>query len=68
MPHKIAFQREGKTIIAEVYNHILEPFEAGGYKHQLIYFAKDSEGKKYRVPKSDVIVSGRGKKKKRKSA
>jgi len=63
--HKIAFEREGKTVIGKVYNWILEPLEAGGkYKHQLIYFAEDQYGRRYRVPKSEVLLKSQEKPKK----
>lgn len=63
--HRIAFNRDGKTMIAEIYNYILEPLDAGGkHKHQLIYFAKDKDGKRYRVPKSDVLIQSSSRAKK----
>jgi len=67
-PKAITFNREGRNIIGTVYNYILEPSAGGRYKHQLIYFVKDSDGKRYRVPKVDVITMGKLKTKKSKKS
>ncbi len=57
----IAFQRDGYNIFADVLQVNLEP--GTGDKYQLVYFAKDIAGRKYRVPKTDVIIEGRRRKK-----
>jgi hypothetical protein len=55
----IAFQRNGRTIIAQVYSRYLEPQGNGEYLEVL--FCEDSSGSRYRVPRNEVIVQGRKK-------
>jgi hypothetical protein len=54
----IAFQRNGRTIIAQVYKTYFEP-QGNGYLEVL--FCEDSSGSRYRVPRNEVIVQGRKK-------
>jgi hypothetical protein len=57
MPKSIAFRREGRVIIAEVYSRYMEPLgKHTGYLEVL--FCQDSDGHRYRVLKSDVLMSG----------
>lgn len=53
----IAFQREGKTIIAQVFLTTREPSETGNGR-QVVFFCKDETGHKYRVPRSEVVFYG----------
>jgi hypothetical protein len=55
----IAFQRNGRTVIAQVYSRYLEP--QGDGKYLEVLFCEDSSGSRYRVPISEVIVQGRKK-------
>ena len=67
---QIIFQRQGKNIIAKIIGINLEPLDTGNGK-QVVFFCQDSGGKRYRVPKSEVIAKGvkpRSKKKARKLA
>lgn len=62
MTPAIAFQREGRNILAEVIGTNIEPL---GNTRQVVFFCRDSEGNRYRVPKSEVIVQGRKREKKK---
>ena len=55
----IAFQRNGRTIIAQVYKKYIEP--QGDGKCLEVLFCEDSAGSRYRVPKSEVVLQGRKK-------
>ena len=55
----IAFLRNGRTIIAQVYNRYMEP--QGNGKYLEVLFCEDSTGSRYRVPRNEVIVQGRKK-------
>ena len=63
--------RRGKTfLVADIILTALEPL---GNSRQVVFFCRDKDGNKYRVPKSEVVVMGRkpesrSKKKKRKCA
>lgn len=52
----VAFQRNGKTIIAQVYKTYMEP--QGDGKYLEVLFCEDSSGSRYRVPRNEVIVKG----------
>lgn len=56
MTKVIAFQREGKTIIAQVYSRYMEPQNDKRYLE--VFFCEDSDGRRYRVEKPDVLLSG----------
>jgi hypothetical protein len=58
----IAFNREGRNIFADIIKTAIEPLDN---THQVVFFCQDSDGYRYRVPKSDVLVMGRSKKKAR---
>ena len=67
---QLIFQRQGKNIVAKIIGINLEPLDTGNGK-QVVFFCEDSGGKRYRVPKSEVIAKGvkpRSKKKARKLA
>jgi hypothetical protein len=53
----LIFQRQGKNIIAKIIGINLEPLDTGNGK-QVVFFCEDSGGKRYRVPKSEVIAKG----------
>ena len=55
---QIIFHRQGKNIMARIINTVLEPLDNSNTR-QVVFFCEDSDGKRYRVPKSEVIVSGR---------
>jgi len=55
----IAFQRNGRTIIAQVYKKYLEP--QGDGKYLEVLFCEDSSGSRYRVLRNEVIIQGRKK-------
>jgi len=51
----IAFQRKGKTIVAQVYSRYMEPL--GSKRYLEVLFCKDKIGNRYRVPVYDVILT-----------
>ena len=63
---QIAFCRHGKNIIAKIIGVNIEPLDTGTGK-QVVFFCQDSSGKRYRVPKSEVLIMGRESKKKKKA-
>jgi hypothetical protein len=66
--NKIILFPRGKTIIAAtIIKTVLEPLDTGNGR-QVVFFCQDKTGKKYRVPRSDVLVMGKSKTKARKSA
>lgn len=58
----IAFQRKGRTIIGQVYSRTVELLDG---KYQEVLFCKDSEGSRYRVLPSEVVVKGRKREKRK---
>ena len=54
---QIIFHRQDKNIIAKIIGINLEPLDTGNGK-QVVFFCQDSLGKRYRVPKSEVIAKG----------
>ena len=52
----IAFLRNGRTIIAQVYKTYMEP--QGDGKYLEVLFCEDANESRYRVPISEVIVKG----------
>lgn len=60
---QIIFHRQGKNVMARIINTVLEPLDNSNSR-QVVFFCQDSDGKRYRVPKSEVIVTGRKPKKK----
>jgi hypothetical protein len=54
MTKVIAFQREGRIIIAQVYSTFMERQKDGRYME--VFFCKDSAGIRRRVEKSDVMI------------
>ena len=52
----VAFLRNGKTIIAQVYKTYMEP--QGDGKYLEVLFCEDANESRYRVPISEVIVKG----------
>jgi len=54
---QLIFQRQGKNIVAKIIGINLEPLDTGNGK-QVVFFCEDSDGKRYRVPKSEVIAKG----------
>lgn len=61
---QIAFHRHGKNIIAKIIKTTIEPFDN---TRQVVFFCEDSSGKRYRVPKNEVLIMGRESKKKKKA-
>lgn len=53
----IAFLRNGRAIIAQVYNKYFEPQDDKSFLEVL--FCRDSAGSRYRVLRSEVIAQGR---------
>ena len=67
---QVIFKRNNQNIITKIISINLEPLDTGNGK-QVVFFCQDSDGKRYRVPKSEVIAKGvkpRSKKKARKLA
>lgn len=52
----IAFQREGRLIIGQVYSTFMERQRDGRYME--VFFCQDSDGIRRRVEKPDVLLSG----------
>lgn len=63
---QLIFQRQGKNIIAKIIGINLEPLDNADSR-QVVFFRQDSDGRRYRVPKSEVIVTGRKPEKKMKA-
>lgn len=67
----ILFPRGKTTIAATIIKTVLEPLDNSD-EHQVVFFCQDKTGKKYRVPRSEVVLkseskpSKKGKNKKRK--
>jgi hypothetical protein len=67
---QIIFHRQGKNVMAKIISINIEPLDNADSR-QVVFFCEDSGGKRYRVPKSEVIAKGvkpRSKKKARKLA
>ncbi len=64
MTPAVAFRREGRTIIGQVYSRTVELLDG---KYQEVLFCKDGNGSRYRVPKSEVLVMGRKKEARKKA-
>ena len=68
----IMFRRGSVCLVADIIQTVTEPLDAQA--RQVVFFCKDSAGKKYRVEKSDVVAQcasrpeSKIKKKKRKCA
>lgn len=67
MNEKIIFQRNNQNIIAEIISTAIEPLESNNSK-QVVFFCQDTDGKRYRVLKDEVIVIGKSKAKSKKKA
>lgn len=63
----ILFPRGKTTIAATIIKTVLEPLDTGNGR-QVVFFCQDKNGKRYRVPKSEVLLMGNSKTKARKSA
>ena len=68
MTTAIAFNRKGKTIVAQIYSRYMEPL--GNKRYLEVFFCKDKAGSRYRVLKNEIIAQSkierpRGKKKAR---
>ena len=48
----IMFKRE-KPIVADIFNVVLEPL---GNSRQVVFFCQSKDGRRYRVPKSEVVA------------
>ena len=57
MNQLIMFPRGKTTIAATIIKTVLEPLDTGNGR-QVVFFCQDKSGKKYRVPKSEVIAMG----------
>ena len=55
MTRTIMFKRDKVFIVADIFQTVLEPLD--DKKRQVVYFCRDSSGKKYRVPKSEVVMT-----------
>ena len=65
MTQTIIFKRSNQNIIAKIIKTTTEPLDTDKGK-QVVFFCEDSTGKRYRVPKSDVIITGRQRPKEKK--
>ena len=63
----IAFNREGRNIAATIIKTAIEPLDNSN-ERQVVFFCQDKAGKRYRVPKSEVLLMGKSKTKARKGA
>ena len=63
---QIIFQRQGKNIVAKIISTNIEPLDDADSK-QVVFFCEDSGGKRYRVPKGEVIAKGINSKSKKKA-
>ena len=55
MNQTIMFKRAEGNIVAQVFKIAIEPLD-GGTK-QVVFFCRDKAKKRYRVPKSEVVMS-----------
>lgn len=70
MTQSLIFRRANQNIIAKIISTNIEPLDDADSK-QVVFFCQDLTGKRYRVPKSEVIAKGiksKSKKKARKLA
>ena len=49
----IMFRRGKLFLVADIIQTVLEPLDE--HKRQVVYFCQDKAGKRYRVPKGDVV-------------
>ncbi len=47
--------RNNKLIAAEVFNVVIEPLD-NSHSRQVVFFCKDKDGNKYRVPKNEMLA------------
>lgn len=66
MTSTLIFRRGSQNIIAKIISVNIEPLDTGIGK-QVVFFCQDSSGKRYRVPKSEVIAKGINSKSKKKA-
>jgi len=62
----ILFPRGKTTIAARIIKTVLEPLDNSN-ERQVVFFCQDSDGKRYRVPKGEVIAKGINSKSKKKA-
>lgn len=67
----IMFKRGKICLVADIFQTIIEPLDEN--KRQVVFFCQSKDGKRYRVPKSEVVMMSeskpkKDKKKKRKCA
>ena len=53
---QLIFQRQGKNIVAKIIGINLEPLETGNGR-QVVFFCQDKSGRRYRVPKGEVVLT-----------
>ena len=58
MTSTIIFKRNGQNIIAKIFKTTIEPLDTGTGK-QVVFFCQDANGRRYRVPKSEVLILGK---------
>lgn len=58
MTSTIIFKRNGQNIIAKIFKTTIEPLDTGNGK-QVVFFCQDSDDKRYRVPKGEVLILGK---------
>lgn len=66
MTQSLIFKRGNQNIIAKIISTNIEPLDTGTGK-QVVFFCQDSDGKRYRVPKGEVIAKGINSKSKKKA-
>jgi len=54
----IIFKRNSQNIMAEIFRTTIEPLDTGNGK-QVVFFCQDANGRRYRVPKSEVLILGK---------
>ena len=57
MTTAIAFQRKGKTIVAQIYSRYMEPL--GNKRYQEVFFCEDKAGSRYRVLRNEIIAQSK---------
>ena len=50
---QIIFHRQGKNIMAKIISINIEPLDNADSR-QVVFFCQDSDGRRYRVPKSEA--------------
>jgi hypothetical protein len=58
LTQSLIFRRDNQNIIAKIISVNIEPLDTGNGK-QVVFFCQDANGRRYRVPKSEVLILGK---------